>query len=128
MSQFAYPQRVSRRGRSIVKTALILCVVALVLILLGYFPQDMLRQYVERRIQSALGPGSRISRMHVVPGRLSSEVYDLVIEGPSYRLTAQRARLVIAPGFLWGQTLSFRVVEIEKPILEMWPGPPGDPR
>jgi len=125
MSQFAYPQRVSSRGRSIFKAALLLCVVALVLILLGYFPQDMLRRYVERRIQGALGPGSRISRMHVVPGRLSSEVYDLVIEGPAYRLTAPRARLVIAPGFLWGQTLSFRVVEIERPTLEMWPGPPG---
>src|SRR5688572_5020824 len=127
MSQFDYPERVSVRGRSIFKAALLLCVVALILIVLGFFPQDMLRQYVERRIQSALGPGSRISRMHVVPGRLSGEVYDLIIEGPTYRLTAPRARLVIAPGFLWGQSLQFRVVEIEKPILEVWPGPPGKP-
>src|SRR5688500_3084221 len=109
MSQFDYPESVSVRGRSIFKAALLLCVVALILIVLGYFPQDMLRQYVERRIQSALGPGSRISRMHVVPGRLSGEVYDLIIEGPTYRLTAPRARLVIAPGFLWGQSLQFRV-------------------
>ena len=65
--------------------------------------------------------------MHVVPGRLSGEVFDLIIEGPTYRLTAPRARLVIAPGFLWGQTLAFRVVEIEKPVLEVWPGPPGKP-
>ena len=63
--------------------------------------------------------------MHVVPGRLSTEVDDLVIEGPTYRLRAPRARLVLAPGVLWGQALSFRVVEMDQPILEMWRGRPA---
>jgi len=118
---------VTRRGRSILKAVLALFVLALVLVTLGYFPQDVVRRYVEQRIQTALGPGSRIRRMHVVPGRLTTEAYDLVIEGPTYRLTAPRARLMLAPGFLWGQALSFRSVEIERPILEVWPGPPGKP-
>ncbi len=117
----------TRRSRSILKAVLALGVLTLILIALGFFPQDFLRRYVERRIQTALGPGSRVSRMHVIPGRLSTEAYDLVIEGPTYRLTAPRVRMVLAPGFLWGQYLSFRVVEIERPTLEVWPGPPGEP-
>ena len=75
----------TRRGRSILKAVLALFVLAVVLVSLGYFPQDVVRRYVEQRIQNALGPGSRIRRMHVVPGRLTTEAYDLVIEGPTYR-------------------------------------------
>ncbi len=118
---------VTRHKRTIRNGLIAFFVLAAILITLGYFPQNVLRQFVERRIQSALGPGSRIARMHVVPGRLSTDVDDLLIEGPTYRLRAPRARLVLAPGFLWGQALSFRVVEIQNPTLEMWPGPPGKP-
>ena len=101
---------------------------ALILFAFGYFPQDILRSQVERRLQEALGPGSSIRRMHVVPGRLSTDVYGLVVEGPTYRLTAPRARLVLAPGFLWGGSLEFRSVELEQPVLEMWEGPPTEKR
>ena len=85
----------TRRGRSVLLWGGALAVGALLLFAFGYFPQEILRDQVERRLQEALGPGSSIRRMHVVPGRLSTDVYGLVVEGPSYKLTVPRARLVL---------------------------------
>src|SRR5688572_27112143 len=118
----------TRRGRSVLLWGGALAVGALLLFTFGYFPQEILREQVERRLQEALGPGSSIRRMHVVPGRLSTDVYGLVVEGPTYRLTVPRARLVLAPGFLWGGSLEFRAVELDQPVLEMWEGPPREKR
>ena len=36
----------------------------IVLVLLGFLPQDILRRYVEKRVQSGLGAGSHIGHMH----------------------------------------------------------------
>jgi outer membrane protein assembly factor BamA/autotransporter translocation and assembly factor TamB len=95
--------------------------VLLILLLFGLFPQDILRGYIERRLQAGLGPGSSVRRMRMVPGKLRTEVEDLVIEGPTYRLTVPRARLQLAPAFLWGHALDFRSIEMESPSLEMRP-------
>ena len=92
----------ARRGRIFVFLVLF-AVVLVVLVLLGFLPQDILRRYVEKRLQTGLGAGSSIGRMHTVPGRLSTDVEDLVIQGPTYRLTVPKARVVLEPGFLFGK-------------------------
>jgi outer membrane protein assembly factor BamA/autotransporter translocation and assembly factor TamB len=117
------------RRRTAFLSLLGLLVAVLVFIALGWFPQGMLRGYVEQRVQQALGPGSRIGRMHVVPGRLSVDVLDLVIESPDYRLEVPRGRLVLTPGFVFRQDLAFRVVELFSPRLVIHPpGGPSRPR
>jgi outer membrane protein assembly factor BamA/autotransporter translocation and assembly factor TamB len=110
----------SRRRKTLLIGALA-AVVVLWLLAFGFFPQELLRGYIERRLQEGLGPGSSVRRMRVVPGRLRTEVEDLVIEGPTYRLTIPRARLQLAPAFLWGDALDFRSIEMESPSLEMRP-------
>ena len=118
----------TRRTRSIFKAAFALSVLALILITLGFFPQDFLRQYVERRIQTALGPGSRIRR-HARRPRTPDHARSTTSSSRARPIAcARRARgWCSPPGFLWGQALSFRAVEIERPTLEVWPGPPGKP-
>src|SRR5437764_15494355 len=96
----------ARRGRFLVVLALA-AVVLVVPVLLGFLPQDFLRKYVEKRLQTGLGAGSRIGHMHTVPGRLSTDVEDLVIQGPTYRLSVPKARIVLTPSFLFGKGLSF---------------------
>ena len=115
----------ARRGRIFVALVL-LAVVLVVLVLLGFLPQDFLRRFVEKRLQSGLGAGSSIGRMHTVPGRLSTDVEDLVIQGPTYRLTVPKARVVLEPGFLFGKALSFLSVVLESPRLEITPATTGD--
>jgi len=115
----------ARRGRIFVALVL-LTVVVVVLVLLGFLPQDFLRRYVEKRLQSGLGAGSSIGRMHTVPGRLSTDVEDLVIQGPTYRLTVPKARVVLEPGFLFGKALSFLSVVLDSPRLEITPAQTGD--
>lgn len=117
----------ARRRRTLVLLVLGLFLLALGLITVGYLPQDILRGYVEKQLQSALGPGSRLRRLHVVPGRLSAEFQDLVIEGPNYRLTAPRGRVVLTLDFLLGRSLSLKSVVLESPRLEMSPGPEDRP-
>ena len=111
----------ARRGRIVLLLA-VLAIVVIVLVLLGFLPQDILRKYVERRLQTGLGAGSSIGHMHTVPGHLSTEIEDLVIKGPTYRLSVPRARVVLAPGFLFGEALSFMSVELDSPRLEITPG------
>src|SRR5688572_22575210 len=105
----------ARRGRIFV-----------VLVLLGFLPQDILRRYVEKRLQSGLGAGSSIGRMYTVPGRLSTDVEDLVIQGPTYRLPVPKARVVLEPGFLFGKGLTFLSVILDSPRLEITPATTGD--
>lgn len=112
------PRRRSRR-RSILYIVLGILVAALGLVILGWFPQEPLRRVLETRLQEGLGPGSSVRRLHVVPGKLRTEVADLVIEGPAYRLEVPKARVVFSPGFFWGRSLSFREIEMESPRLTM---------
>ena len=93
-----------------------------VLVLLGFLPQDILRRYVEKRVQSGLGAGSHIGHMHTVPGRLSTEVEDVLIQGPTYRLAIPKGRIVLTPGFLFGKGLSFVSIDLDSPRLEITPG------
>jgi hypothetical protein len=115
----------ARRGRIFVLLVL-LAVVLVVLVLLGFLPQDILRRYVEKRLQTGLGAGSSIGRLHTVPGRLSTDVEDLVIQGPTYRLTVPRAKVVLEPGFLFGKGLSFLSVVLDSPRLEITPATTSD--
>ena len=103
------------RRRAIFYIVLGLLVAALGLLVLGWFPQEPLRRLLETRLQEGLGPGSGVRRLHVVPGRLRTEVVDLVIEGPAYRLEVPKARVVFSPGFFWGRSLSFQEIEMESP-------------
>jgi outer membrane protein assembly complex protein YaeT len=116
-----------RRGR-ILLVLLALALVAVIVVLVGWFPQDILRGVVESRLQSALGPKSSIKRMHVVPGTLSAEVYDLVIEAPTYRLESPHTRMVLAPGFLIGRTLAFKSLEMDSPRLSVFPAAQPGPK
>ncbi len=115
----------ARRGR-IFLFLVLLPVVLVVLVLLGFLPQDILRRYVEKRLQSGLGAGSSIGRMQTVPGRLSTDVEDLVIQGPTYRLTVPKARVVLEPGFLLGRGLTFLSVVLDSPRLEITPATTSD--
>jgi len=113
----------NRRTAFLILLGLLIAVLGF--IALGWFPQGPLRGYVEGRLQDALGPGSRLRSLHVVPGRLAVEVVDLVIESPDYRLEIPRGRLVLTPGFVFRQDLAFRVAELFSPTLVIHP-PGGD--
>jgi outer membrane protein assembly factor BamA/autotransporter translocation and assembly factor TamB len=115
----------ARRGRIFVLLVL-LAVVLVVLVLLGFLPQDFLRRFVEKRLQTGLGAGSSIGHMHTVPGRLSTDVEDVVIQGPTYRLTVPKAKIVLEPGFLFGKGLSFLSVVLDSPRLEITPATTSD--
>jgi hypothetical protein len=111
------------RRRAILYIALGLLVAALGFIALGWFPQEPLRRVLESRLQEGLGPGSSVKRLHIVPGKLRTEIADLVIEGPAYRLEVPRARVVFSPGLLWGTSLSFNEIQMERPRLTLRPDP-----
>ncbi|HEY8147310.1 MAG TPA: hypothetical protein VIK51_00150, partial [Vicinamibacteria bacterium] len=115
----------ARRGR-IFLLLVLLAIVLVVLVLIGFLPQDILRRYVEKRLQAGLGAGSSIGRMNTVPGRLSTDVEDLVIQGPTYRLVVPKAQVVLEPGFLFGKALSFVSVVLDSPRLEITPATTGD--
>jgi outer membrane protein assembly factor BamA/autotransporter translocation and assembly factor TamB len=115
----------ARRGR-IFLLLVVLAIVLVVLVLIGFLPQDILRRYVEKRLQAGLGAGSSIGRMNTVPGRLSTDVEDLVIQGPTYRLVVPKAQVVLEPGFLFGKALSFVSVVLDSPRLEITPATTGD--
>ncbi|HVD77082.1 MAG TPA: hypothetical protein VNH43_05700, partial [Vicinamibacteria bacterium] len=93
------------RRRTVVLLILGVVVVILALLALGWFPQEVLRSSLEARLRAALGPKSSIKRISVVPGGLRAEVWDLVIEGPTYRLEVPHARIGLAAGFIFGRDL-----------------------
>jgi outer membrane protein assembly factor BamA/autotransporter translocation and assembly factor TamB len=111
------------RRRAILYIALGLLLAAVGFLALGWFPQEPLRRMLETRLQEGLGPGSSVKRLHVVPGKLRTEVVDLVIEAPAYRLEVPRAHVIFSPGFIWGRSLSFREIQMERPRLLVRPDP-----
>ena len=115
--------------RAIVFVLLGVVLVVLALLALGWFPQEILRTSLEARLRAALGPKSSIKRIHVVPGGLSAEVWDLVIEGPTYRLEIPHARISLAAGFILGRDLVLHSVWMENPRLHLHrvPGPAKEP-
>jgi len=63
---------------------------ALLALALGWFPQSLLREPLESRLQGVVGQGSRVGGVRLVPGRLSAEVHGFVLDAPAYRLEARR--------------------------------------
>jgi len=96
---------------------------ALLLAGLGLFPQDALRRVVERRMQSVLGPGSRLGRLHLVPVLLRAEMEEILIRGPGFSLQVPRARVALAPAALLHRAPILRSLELDSPRLELWPAP-----
>ena len=101
-----------------------LAVACFLLIAFGLFPQSWLRVMVEGQIRSALGPGSRIGHLHVVPGRLRAVATDVVIEGRGYRLETPRLALSLALPTVLGRALALRSLEMQEPVLTVWPVEP----
>ncbi len=95
----------------------------LLLIGFGLFPQDLLRRAVERRLQSALGPQSRLGRLHVVPALLQAELGGIDIRGPGFWLQVPRARVALTPAALLRRAPILRSLELDTPRLELWPTP-----
>ena len=117
------------RKRTVVVLILGLVVAILALLALGWFPQEILRSSLEARLRAALGPKSSVKRIHVVPGGLRAEVWDLVIEGPTYRLEVPHADVSLAAGFIFGRDLVLNSVWMENPRLHLHPvaGPAKEP-
>ena len=108
--------------------ALVLCVLLGVgLLLSGWFPQERLRLLAERQIRQAIGPGSRIGALHVVPGRLWAEITDLVIEGPTYRIEAPRARVRASWALVMGRGIDLQLLEARGARITLRPIPPDQP-
>jgi outer membrane protein insertion porin family len=106
----------------------VLCVLLGVgLLLSGWFPQGRLRLLAERQIRQAIGPGSRIGALHVVPGRLWAEVTDLVIEGPTYRIEAPRARVRASWALVMGRGIDLQLLEARGARITLRPPPPDQP-
>jgi outer membrane protein assembly complex protein YaeT len=103
--------------RRTVLSILALLALALGLFALGLFPQEPLRRVAETRLRQALGPGARIGRIHVVPGRLQATLEDVVLETPSLRAEVPRARLELGFETLTGGALSIRSLELDEPRI-----------
>ncbi|MET0556674.1 MAG: translocation/assembly module TamB domain-containing protein, partial [Vicinamibacteria bacterium] len=97
------------------------------LLLSGWFPQERLRLLAERQIRQAIGPGSRIGALHVVPGRLYAEIADLVIEGPTYRIEAKQARVRANWALVMGRGIDLHTLEADGAVITLRPPPPDQP-
>jgi outer membrane protein insertion porin family len=108
--------------------ALVLCALLGVgLVLSGWFPQERLRLLAERQIRQAVGPGSRIGALHVVPGKLYAEISDLVIEGPTYRIEAKHARVRANWALVMGRGIDLHTLEAHGAHITLRPPPPDQP-
>src|SRR6187397_594850 len=96
------PTRPGRRRRRAAIVALL--VAAITALAFGIFPQDPLRRLAEGQLRRVLGPDSRIGELHLVPGRLSAELRDVVIEAPGYSVTVARVRVRAHPATLLGRS------------------------
>ena len=106
--------RSSRRAATIVG---LLAAAALVALALGWFPQSLLREPLESRLQRAVGQGSRVGGVRIVPGRLSAEVNGFVLEGPAYRLDARRLAARLSPRTFSGKGVVVDRVDLEGAVL-----------
>jgi translocation and assembly module TamA len=98
-----------------------LAAVAAVALALGFFPQEPVRRRVEARLQAALGPGARLGRLRIVPGRLAADARDVVLEGDGYRLEVPRVSLALDRSILLGGPLSLARLEVYAPRLAVKP-------
>ena len=96
---------------------------ALGLLAAGWFPQDRLRLLVERRMQEAIGPRSRIGALHVVPGTLSAEVRELTLEGPAYRIEVPHARVRASLALVIRGALDLHSLEADSARITIRPAP-----
>ncbi|MET0554011.1 MAG: translocation/assembly module TamB domain-containing protein [Vicinamibacteria bacterium] len=101
----------SRRRRAAL-AALALPLAAAVLLVLGWFPQEPARRFLEGRLQDALGPGARIGRLALRPARLSATIEDLTLDAPAYRVDARHVELRFRRGVLSG-ALAIRSLEVD---------------
>jgi outer membrane protein insertion porin family len=114
-----------RRHRVLKALAIAAGVVTLVLVLvaLGLFPQGWLQRLAERQILAALGPGSRIGHLHVIPGRLRAEARDVLIVSPGLRVEVKDARVELALSTLLGRAFALRSLELRDPRITIEPTP-----
>jgi outer membrane protein assembly factor BamA/autotransporter translocation and assembly factor TamB len=101
-----------RRRRRVALAALGLLAAAAGLLVLGWFPQEPARRFLEGRLQDALGPGARVGRLTLRPARLSAEIEGLTIDAPAYRLDARHVQLRLRRRALSG-ALAIRSLEID---------------
>jgi outer membrane protein insertion porin family len=98
---------------------------------LGWFPQGPLGGLLESKLRVLVGPGSRVASVRVVPGRLSAEIRGLVLDAPTYRLEADRVRLVLSRQSLTGPGLYVNRLEMEGGHVVLRtpaePAPPAPP-
>lgn len=100
---------------------------------LGFFPQEPLRRFAERRLQVSAGANARLGGLHIVPAALSAEVRGLIIDLPTVRLEVPRGRIAFSPSRLLKGALSAerlllsRVLELDSPrIVIRGGGPRGE--
>jgi outer membrane protein insertion porin family len=120
----------SRLRRIVLRTLAILAgtiAVCLLLIAFGLFPQGWLQDLVENQVRAALGPESSVGSVHVVPGRLRADAQNVVIEGRGYKLEIPSLRLALAWPAITGKSMALRSVEMERPVLTLWPVEPSAP-
>ena len=111
------------RPRRALAVGALCLLLALGLLAAGWFPQDRLRLLVERRMQEAIGPRSRIGALHVVPGTLSAEVRELTLEGPAYRIEVPHARVRASLALVLRGTLDLRSLEADSARITIRPAP-----
>ena len=123
----APPPRTRSRRRWLLGALVLCALLGVGLLLSGWFPQERLRLLAERQIRQAIGPGSRIGALHVVPGRLYAEITDLVIEGPTYRIEAPRARVRANWALVMGRGIDLQLLEARGARITLRPIPPDQP-
>src|SRR5262245_46235447 len=94
-----------------------LLAVAIACLLSGIFPQAPLGRALERRLKASLGPGARVGRLHVVPGRRYVELEDLHLETEAYALDVPRASATVSTATLLGRGIDLETLEIRSPRL-----------
>jgi outer membrane protein insertion porin family len=96
-----------------------LAAMLLLLVGFGFFPQEPVRRLAERALRQAVGEGSRLGHVHVVPLLLRADVSELRLEGRSFSLSVPRARVVGSAGTLFAGMVALRSVELDSPHLEL---------
>jgi outer membrane protein assembly factor BamA len=112
-----------RRRRTRLRLALALLGLCALLVACGLFPQEPLRRLVETRLRAALGPNTRVQRLHVVPALLRVDLQGVAFSTASATAEVERARLELAWGLLWGRPLALRRLELHAPRLQLTPAP-----